>query len=193
MPPMQDADIVLHHGFMYPKTAIGLMEHLIERVNWRQDRITAFGKPRLVPRLHQWYANEGCVYSWSGISMSATPWTDEILRIRDAVSKKAGVDFNSVLINYYRDGSDMVSWHSDDEEELGDEPVIASLSLGAVRDFKLRHKRVEYPVVTIELPHGSLLVMKGPTQKFWQHSIPRRKGVTTPRVNLTFRVIEEKI
>ncbi len=191
IPPMRDASICLYHDFIPPKAATELLEHLIEHVPWRQDRITIFGRPRLVPRLHQWFADEGRSYKWSGILMKATPWTSELTRIREAVSEKAGAAFNSVLVNYYRDGGDMVSWHSDDEEELGENPVIASVSLGAERDFKLRHKKIELPVVQVPLPHGSLLVMEGPTQEYWQHSLPRRKGVTKPRVNLTFRETKE--
>jgi alkylated DNA repair dioxygenase AlkB len=124
--------------------------------------------------------------------MDPNPWIDELLDIKKVVEPIAGTRFNSVLINFYRDGQDRVAWHSDDEKELGQNPVIGSVSLGAERKFKLRHKGFDKNgrQTEIMLAHGSLLLMKGPTQHFWKHEIPRTARPVEARINLTFRVIK---
>jgi alkylated DNA repair dioxygenase AlkB len=131
-------------------------------------------------------------YTYSGIQMHAKPLTDELLEIKKSIEPIAGITFNSVLINYYRDGKDRVAWHSDDEKELGINPVIASVSLGAERKFKFRHKKFKENQLKHEvlLTNGSLLVMSGPTQHYWHHEIPRTAKPIGPRINLTFRVIK---
>ena len=123
--------------------------------------------------------------------MEAKPWTDDLLEIKMAIEPLANSKFNSVLINYYRDGKDRVAWHSDDEKELGKNPVIASVSLGAERKFKMRHKKYKENNLKHEimLNHGSLLIMSGTTQHYWMHEIPRTAKPIGPRINLTFRVI----
>ena len=130
-------------------------------------------------------------YTYSGIQMNAKPWTNELLEIKKSIEPLARTQFNSVLINYYRDGRDRVAWHSDDEKELGLNPVIASISFGAERKFKLRHKRFKENQLKHEiiLPNGSLLIMSGVTQHHWLHEIPRTAKPIGPRINLTFRVI----
>ena len=124
--------------------------------------------------------------------MDAKPWTKNLLKIKQSIEPLVGISFNSVLINYYRDGKDRVAWHSDDEKELGKNPVIASVSLGADRKFKLRHKKYKLNHLKHEviLQNGSLLLMKGTTQHNWLHEIPRTARPIGPRINLTFRVIK---
>lgn len=164
-----------------------LVDHLIAGVPWRQDKINLYGKTHDLPRLQQWYGDPNRVYTWSGITMIPLSWPPDLLKIRDRVQAATGRRFNSVLMNYYRNGNDCVSWHSDDERGLGPLPFIASLSVGADRDFLLRRKGAD-EVVKVSLEGGSLLVMTEGIQETWQHSLPRRKRVMGPRVNLTFRL-----
>jgi alkylated DNA repair dioxygenase AlkB len=182
-----DAEIALVRGFIGALDADALLQRLIDETPWRHDRIKMFGVEHNLPRLQQWFGDEGRTYTWSGIRMDPLPWTDTLLGVRRRVEAVVRASFNSVLLNYYRDGEDTVGWHADDEPELGRAPVIASVSLGAERDFLMRHNTDADPRVRLVLPHGSLLVMSGPTQRFWQHTLPRRKSVRDPRINLTFR------
>ncbi|PRQ03750.1 hypothetical protein ENSA5_13000 [Enhygromyxa salina] len=182
--------ICIKRSFLGPVAATKLLRRLIDVVPWRQDKIKIFGKEHDLPRLQQWYGDPGQVYLWSGIEMRPLPWIPELLEVREAVQRATKRDFNSVLLNYYRDGNDTVSWHADDEPGLGLSPFIASLSVGAERDFLLRRTDDKTEKRNIKLTHGSLLVMGGETQGNWQHAIPRRKRVTEPRVNLTFREFE---
>ncbi len=149
-----------------------------------------FGKAYPVPRLHQWFGDPDAVYSWSGLTMQPQPWSPELAYLRGAVEAATRRRFNSVLVNFYRDGSDAVSWHADDEPELGSQPLIASVSLGASRDFILRRKHDVASKISVSLENGSLLVMAGTTQQEWEHALPRRKRVKQPRLNLTFRQIK---
>ena len=151
-----------------------------------------YGQRIAVPRLTAWFGDPRATYSYSGITMTPEAWTPLLLELKSLVEPKAlGTPFNSVLLNLYRDGNDSVSWHSDDEPELGTNPVIASVSLGQARTFRLKHKRDDsIPPVEIELTHGSLLVMSGALQHFWKHQLPKRKSKSLgPRINLTFRRI----
>ena len=185
---LPDGRVRLLPGFMNTPSAWSMLERLTADIPWRQDTIRMFGKTHNVPRLQQWFGDDGLTYTWSGIEMDPAPWPSSLLEVRAEVEKQAETQFNSVLANLYRDGDDVVGWHADDEPELGPDPVIASVSLGAERDFVLRHnRRNDVPNVTITLPHGSLLVMSDGTQRNWQHTLPRRKRIDTPRLNLTFR------
>lgn len=186
---MPDAEVVYQAQFLEEVEASSLFDSLLRQTPWRQESITLYGKTHAVPRLSHWVADESGDYSYSNITMAANPWTPELEELKTRVECLSGNSFNSVLLNYYRDGQDSNGWHSDDEPELGRSPVIASLSLGAVRDFRMRHKiKRELPPTTIALEHGSLLVMKGETQHYWQHTIPKRANVGA-RINLTFRTI----
>jgi alkylated DNA repair dioxygenase AlkB len=187
---LPDADVSLWEGFLGAEEARGRLVRLVADLPWRQDHIRLYGHTHPVPRLHQWFGDPGRVYTWSGIRMEPQPWPVELADLRDRVGEACGAHFHSVLANLYRDGRDRVAWHADDEPELGPEPVIASLSLGAPRTFRLKHRlRDDLPVAAIELRPGSLLVMRGPTQRCWVHEIPRRKNVSEPRVNLTYRAL----
>ena len=154
-----------------------------------QERITVRGRPYDVPRLTMWYSDAGRTYTYSGIAMSPKPFPPFIRAMNARIAQETGLSFNSVLINFYRDGNDKVGWHSDDEKELGSEIHIASVSLGAERTFRMRRRDDHAQVVDCTLGHGSLLIMKHPTQLHWEHCLPPRRRVTTPRYNLTFRTI----
>lgn len=166
-----------------------LMQELLESVPWASQTITMFGKQHEEPRRTAWFGDEGASYTYSGITMTPRAWTPVLQSLRGICEEKSETSFNSVLLNLYRDGNDKMGWHADNEPELGSEPVIASLSLGATRRFRFRH-RVTKEMVECELPSGSLVVMSGLTQKYWVHEVPRQKRVTNPRVNLTFRKIQ---
>jgi len=188
---LPDAELHYRPQFFPKPTADRLLQELIEKIEWTQNKIRFYGKESLVPRLEAWYGDPGKSYAYSGIQMNPKPWTKELVEIKEAIEKEAGVPFNSVLINYYRDGKDRVAWHSDDEKELGQNPIIGSVSLGAERKFKLRHKKYKENGLKAEimLQHGSFLLMKGPTQHHWMHEIPRTAKPIGPRINLTFRII----
>ena len=150
-----------------------------------------FGKEVNLPRLTAWYGDKGKSYKYSGIEMNPNTWTPTLLIIKEKVETVAGFNFNSVLVNLYRNGQDYVSWHSDDESELGNNPTIASVSFGATRRFILRHKsNRDLGKVEVALTHGSLILMQGTTQHFWQHQVPKTAKKISPRINLTFRVIK---
>lgn len=148
------------------------------------------GRTLPVPRLQAWYGVPEARYGYSGILLAPLPFTPLLQEIRDELQQRTGHSFNAVLLNHYRDGSDNVSWHSDDEKELGADPIIASLSLGASRRFELRHRtRRDLGKMTLDLSHGSLVLMGKGLQLHWQHQIPKQPGIRVPRLNLTFRFI----
>ena len=186
------AGITLQEGFVAPERCKQLMAGLQQSVAWTQGEIVIFGKVTPLPRLTAWYGDEGAGYEYSGIRNEPLEWTAELARLRDEVGEAAGVSFNSVLLNLYRDGSDSVSWHSDDEPELGPDPTIASVSLGATRRFKLRHKATRETVVR-DLEDGSLLLMSGNSQRLWEHCITKTRRPVGKRINLTFRVVGTEV
>jgi alkylated DNA repair dioxygenase AlkB len=162
------------------------LRRLIDETAWRAETVTVYGKRHLQPRLTAWHGDRG--YTYSGLTLVPQPWTPLLLEIRAAVEAASDQHFNSVLLNYYRDGRDSMGMHSDDEPELGPQPVIASVSFGEERQFILRHK-ASRETLKMPLASGSLLVMRGPTQHFWQHGINKSARAMGPRVNLTFRNI----
>jgi alkylated DNA repair dioxygenase AlkB len=166
------------------------LEGLLREVAWKQEHIRVYGRHHPMPRLTCWMADPGCGYRYSGLENRIEPWMPVTETIRWRVAAAAGQPFNSLLLNLYRDGRDAMGWHADDEAELDPGAPIASLSLGASRTLRFRpiHRDGAAPVA-VELGHGDLLLMDPPTQRYWQHALPRRLKVTTPRVNLTFRVV----
>lgn len=166
-----------------------LFADLQDNCAWRQDTVQMYGRRVLVPRLVAWYGERRAAYSYSGLRLEPTPWLPPLLEIKAAVEAEVGTRFNSVLANLYRDGRDSVAWHADDETELGREPIIASVTLGATRTFGLRHAADHSRRHHIDLPAGSLLVMGGTTQRHWQHRIAKTAKPVGPRINLTFRLI----
>ena len=163
-----------------------LMQRLVADIDWRAETVTVFGRRHLQPRLTAWHGDKA--YRYSGLSLAPQPWTPLLSEVRRTVEQASGTSFNSVLLNYYRNERDSMGMHADDEPELGPDPVIASLSLGAVRTFSLRHRR-SGQVLRLPLASGSLLVMAGSLQAHWLHGIAKSTRPTGPRLNLTFRNI----
>jgi alkylated DNA repair dioxygenase AlkB len=186
---LPEAEVVFYPAFFPAAEADRLLRELRDSTAWRQDTIKFFGKTVDVPRLTAWYGDEGTRYIYSGIENVPLSWTPPLLEVKRAVEPPSGVVFNSVLLNRYRTGKDSVSWHADDEPEFGDQPVIASVSFGGTRTFQLKHKRRKELKGSIELTHGSLLVMRGETQTNWLHQVPKTAKPVEERLNLTFRRI----
>jgi alkylated DNA repair dioxygenase AlkB len=186
---LPDADILYVPGFLSSLKAEELYDHLDQYTPWRQDPVRVFGKWYPQPRLTALYGKKGLKYSYSGLTMETMPMTKPITELERRLAMKYGTDFNIVLLNLYRDGQDSNGWHSDDEAELGKNPMIASISLGEERVFHLRHKQRKELKHKITLGHGSLLLMKGSTQHHWQHQLPKSRRVLKPRINLTFRKV----
>ena len=167
-----------------------LLRELIDHTPWRSESLTLFGKTYLQPRLIAYHGDPEASYTYSGKPHTPLPWTETLARLRTLAQNLAGTAFNSVLLNYYRDGSDSMGLHADDEPELGHHPVIASLSLGQQRRMYFQHKRQrQMPKLSLELPSGSLLIMAGATQHNWKHGIRKTRRPCGPRVNLTFRLV----
>lgn len=189
-PEVPDCDLYWIREFFDLSQSDDYLQTLLAKVKWRQDAIKHGRKVTQLPRLTAWYGSSGKHYSYSGIRMKPLPWNAPLLAIKQTVDAEAGVKFNSVLLNFYRNEHDSVAWHSDDEPELGKNPIIASVSFGATRRFVLKHKTEKrLPKIEMELSHGSLLLMRGPTQHHWVHAIPKYRLPVGPRLNLTFRII----
>ncbi len=188
--PIVDGEIYYSSKVETGRDHDAVLNDLIANVAWRQERILVWGKMHLQPRLVAWYGDSGSDYTYSGIRLTPVPWTDLLLAIKEKVEAVTAASFNSVLVNYYRDNRDSMGFHSDDEPELGDRPIIASLSLGEERTFILKHRvnKLAKPV-RLRLTSGSLLLMKGETQRYWKHGIAKTSRPCGPRINLTFRRI----
>ena len=184
---LPDAEVVFYPELFPALEADRLLSQLVETTQWRQDSIKIYGKPTPLPRLTAWYGDPGARYVYSGIVNDPLPWTPALAEIKEVVDAVSGVAFNGVLLNRYRTGKDSMGWHSDDEREFGPNPVIASVSFGGTRNFQLRHKRRKELKASVELTHGSLLIMRGGTQENWQHQIPKTAKPVNERLNLTFR------
>jgi alkylated DNA repair dioxygenase AlkB len=180
--------LLLHDPFLSAAEAEEALQGLLAEVPLRQETIRLFGKEILQPRLSAWIGDPGAVYTYSGLTLTPHPFSPRLAALRARVEAAAGQSFNSVLINHYRDGGDAMGMHADDEPELGENPVIASLSLGALRKFVVKGKKAADGGATLELGGGSLLVMAGTTQHHYRHGVPRQAG-RGARMNLTFRRI----
>lgn len=186
---LPEADIVFYPAFFTEAVADRLLVQLVETTEWRQDSMKMFGQVKPLPRLTAWYGDPGTRYVYSGIVNEPLPWTAALAEVKAAAEVASGVAFNGVLLNRYRTGRDSMGWHADDEPEFGDEPVIASASFGGTRNFQLKHKRRKELKASVELTHGSLLVMRGGTQANWLHQVPKTAKPVGERLNLTFRRI----
>jgi alkylated DNA repair dioxygenase AlkB len=187
---MKDAEVYYLHHLSLAQAPHIVMRLLIDEVPWRAEKIVVWGRTYPQPRLIAWYGDAGKNYTYSSIQLTPLPWTTALLDIKSRVEAVARTDFNSVLLNYYRDHRDSMGLHSDDEPELGERPILASLSLGEERTFILKHKREkDLKPIRLKLASGSLLLMKGDTQRYWKHGIDKEKHPCGPRVNLTFRRI----
>ena len=185
---MLDANLKYYPNFIPPLEAANIMCSLQQEVDWRQEQITLYGKTFNVPRLQAWYGDENADYQYSNLSMCPLPWSPALLELKQKCENTSNSHFNSVLANLYRDGQDGMGRHADNEPELGQQPVIASLSFGEVRNLDFYHNQTKEKV-RLPLVSGSLLIMSGDTQKYWQHSIAKTKKVLAARVNLTFRYV----
>ncbi len=161
---------------------------LLRDIPWRNDETVIFGRHIVTARKVAWYGDSDFPYTYSGTTKQALPWTGELSMLKDLVEKLTATRYNSCLLNLYHDGNEGMAWHSDDEGSLGRNPTIASLSLGAERTFRLKHKRLPL-AVALSLENGSLLVMKDTTQSHWLHCVPKSTRIKTPRINLTFRTM----
>ena len=192
-----DPDLFVYHAhFLTLGEADELLEGLWRELQWSRREITLFGRSVMQPRLVAWYGEPDAVYRYSGLTLSPLPWHPLLLKLRSRVEAISGSRFNSVLANAYRDGSDSMGWHSDDERELGARPVIASVTLGAARRFLLRPKnaaeRGKGATITLHPAHGSLLLMKGESQLRFQHALPKTRHPVGLRINLTWRLVRSQ-
>lgn len=186
---LEAADLLLDPRWLPADAADQLFAALRAGIDWEVHRIRLFGRELDSPRLSRWIGDEGASYRYSGVRHPPAPWPRALGALRKAVSAAAGERFNAVLANLYRDGADCMGWHSDDEPELGAQPIIASLSLGATRKFTLKSRHAGGGKLELMLGHGSLLVMRGDTQSNYRHALPRTKQKVGERINLTFRRI----
>lgn len=186
-----DGEAYLFEQFFLPKAADIYFEELKANIVWKQEPIKMFGKLIMQPRLTAWYGDSDKPYSYSGITMQPQAWSPLLLDIKTQIETQANTTYSSVLLNRYRDGNDSMGWHSDDERELGRNPNIGSVSFGTTRTFQFRHRTQRDQKVTIQLPHGSFLLMTGETQHYWHHQIPKSTKINSERINLTFRKILE--
>lgn len=186
---LPEATLFFDPDFLPPFQADALFEYLSKEIPWRQDQIRVFGKQYAQPRLTALFGNNGQTYSYSGITMQPAPFPPRLQALKSQVEARSGHVFTTCLLNLYRDGNDSNGWHADNEKELGKDPVIASVSLGASRAFHLKHRTEKALRYRMQLGHGSLLVMGGPMQHHWLHQIPKTRRAVGPRINLTFRKI----
>ena len=183
---LPDLDLMKYDGFI-PKEEADLYYHaLLQNTPWHEYQMPMYDKLVTAPRMIAWYGEQ------EEAGESALPWTQELLELRGKVEKETGISFNAVLLNLYRDGNDSVAWHSDKEHKIGKNPSIASLTFGQTRPFRLRHK-TDKAIGQIEIPlhHGTLLLMSGTTNTFWEHHIPKSAKEMLPRINLTFRRVRK--
>lgn len=185
---LRDADVRLAR-FCDPATAATWFTRLHAEIPWEHHRLRLFGRQIDAPRLSCWIGDAGTAYTYSRVRFEPQAWTPALGQLRGQLCTLLGEQYNSALCNLYRDGRDAMGWHSDAEPELGSEPVIASLSFGATRRFRLRHRRDPDARLELDLESGSLLYMAGATQKNYRHDLPRMARVAEPRINLTFRRI----
>jgi len=186
---LDDADLHYQAHWLAPATADQWLSGLLADTPWEQSVVHLHGRDYPVPRRVAWYGDARASYGYSGLQHQPLPWTPLLTSIRQQIETQVAAPLNAVLLNLYRDGQDSMGWHSDDEAELGNNPLIASLSLGGVRRFDLRRKGQGRIAHSLELEHGSLLVMRGSTQHYWQHQVAKTRRHCEPRVNLTFRWI----
>jgi alkylated DNA repair dioxygenase AlkB len=184
--PIEDGELSMLTQLPMPIGNAEILARLLDETPWRADTVVVYGKRYLQPRLTAWYGEAS--YTYSGLTLQPLPLTPLLAQLRTAVERVTGQRYNSVLLNYYRDGADSMGMHSDDEPELGPRPVIASLSYGATRTFILRHRRNQR-TVKLDLTDGSLVLMAGTLQAHWRHGINKTAKLVGPRLNLTFRYV----
>ena len=182
-----NADVVYRPNFLTTEAANIAFQNILSETSWQHDDITVFGKTYKQPRLTALFGNNGVPYSYSNITMHPEPFSGILKDLKEAIEETTGHEFTTCLVNLYRDGNDSNGWHADNEKSLGRNPTIASLSLGNMRRFKMKHNTIPNQKLDLDLSHGSLLMMSGETQHTWKHQIPKTKKIVEPRINLTFR------
>ena len=183
--------ITTYYGKIFPKGIADLyFQKLLSEIEWKSDEAVIFGKLIETKRKVAWYGDESFSYTYSGRTKTALPWTDTLLEIKTAIEQTSGETFNSCLLNLYHNGSEGMAYHSDGEKDLKDNAAISSVSFGADRKFHFKHKTTK-ELVSLVLENGSLLMMKGCTQKFWLHRLPTTTRIIKPRISLTFRTIQK--
>lgn len=185
----KDGEAWLFPEFIAGEKADAYLKTFLTDIQWQQEPILIFGKWVMQPRLTALYGTSDKPFGYSGITMKPRPMTAAMLEIKNKLSTVSEIDFNTVLFNQYRNGQDSMGWHRDNETELGVNPVVASISFGDTRKFRLRHYHEKKLNVDVELTHGSLLLMKGSTQHNWEHSLPKTAKSDDSRINLTFRKV----
>lgn len=188
---IDDGRLVLFNDVVPRTESESLFNQLNDDIDWQQETLFLFGRNIATPRLTAWYGDAS--YTYSGIAHPPRAWLPVLAELRASVEHITAAQYNTVLLNLYRDGSDSMSWHSDDEPELGTNPTIASLNFGATRRFRFRHKKDYKKSVAVDLQDASLLLMAGPIQHHWQHALPKSKKRMGPRINLTFRYIHPEV
>jgi len=185
-------EAILFPDFFTAAESDTYFEYFKNDVSWIQEPVILFGKKRMQPRLTAFFGDEDMEYSYAGLTVRAENWTSPLAKIKEKLEAKFEASFNACLLNYYRDGKDYMGWHRDNEHALGEYPVIVSVSFGSTRIFQFRDYREKMPVVSLELDHGSVLLMKRQTQEYWEHRVPKTTLPVGPRINLTFRLILKK-
>lgn len=181
--------VAKYYGILIPLiSADDYFNRLLTNIDWKNDEAVIYGKRIITKRKVAWYGEQAFKYTYSKTTKYALPWTSELLQLKALVEEKTGEQFNACLLNLYHDGSEGMAWHSDGEKDLKKDGAIGSLSFGAERKFCFKHKNTKENV-SLVLEHGSLMIMQGVTQTYWQHRLPPTKKVTKPRINLTFRCI----
>ena len=187
---LPNAELFYDPNFLDKQEADDHFRRLKSDINWRQDDITVFGKTYKQPRLTALYGKNGKTYTYSGITMNPEPFNKTLTQFDHKIKNELGHSFNTVLLNWYRNGNDSNGWHADNEKELGLNPIIVSISLGEVRPFHFKHRKLKEERYKLNLDHGSLLLMKGEMQHHWVHQIAKTKKTIGGRINLTFRQIK---
>ena len=183
-----DGEVYYSDSVVDYSEANSLFIQLLNTISWECDELFIYGKQVVTKRKVAWYGDKGCRYSYSNSTKTPLAWTHQLLHLKAIVEAHTQCSFNSCLLNLYHNGDEGMAWHSDDEKELGNQPIIASLSLGAERKFVFKHKQSKESI-SHTLEQGSVLLMQGTTQQHWQHSLPKTKKIIDARINLTFRTI----
>lgn len=181
-------DVHYESAFFPKKESDDYLQKLGKELPWKQEPIVLFGKKIMQPRLTNWVGEKP--YTYSGITMQPHPFGETLMAIKNKLEAFTHCQFNTALLNLYRNGTDSMGWHRDNEKELGPAPIIASVSFGAVREFQFRHYQTKDHLTKLPLEHGSLLIMRGLTNTYWEHRIPKTNKPLQPRINITFRIIQ---
>ncbi len=184
-----NGEVFFYPAFFTKDESDMYLQTLLSEIEWKQEPIKLFGKTVMQPRLTAWYGDGDKTYTYSGITMQPRNWSPALKTIKEKIEIVSPVKFTSALLNLYRNGLDSMGWHRDNEKELGQNPVIASVSFGGTRTFRLRNYHNKSIIKSIELTHGSLLIMQGEIQHYWEHQIPKTSAPVKERINITFRVI----